>query len=254
VASVGLQAACLGQCDPATAYAAGGVEAEGEPLWQSELERNDAYLNEDRVGQAPSQYSKAQAETAEEQVRAQEVRQDDFDSALHPPVDPEQRGVPARSSEPTDGSVERSNAAGPPDTAGHPGVSGAQELTDFGGSALPGVSTTRAPVAEYDVGSYKELKSRSVVGDQIEIHHVPQAHPAGQVVPGYDYVDAPSIALPTEEHGTIPTFKGSYDGSPQDLLDHDIENLRNLTNAPDESIDQLTSLIGRTYPGSFGGE
>jgi hypothetical protein len=144
VASVGLQAACLGQCDPATAYAAGGVEAEGEPLWQSELERNDAYINEERVGQAPSQYSKAQAETAEEQVRGQEVRQEEFDRTLHPAVDPEQRGAPATSSEPSveaDGSTARGNSARPTDvgrgevpaeTGGTNDPAGADRMTNPG--------------------------------------------------------------------------------------------------------------------------
>jgi hypothetical protein len=81
-------------------------------------------------------------------------------------------------------------------------------------------------VQPYEVGRYADLVKRSQVGDQLAIHHVPQGTPAGQVIPGYSYPNAPAIALPAEEHNLIPNLKGSYSGSAQDLLARDIGNLR----------------------------
>lgn len=88
---------------------------------------------------------------------------------------------------------------------------------------------------------------------QLDIHHVPQAQPAGQVIGGYSYNDAPAIALPVEEHAFFPNLKGVYSGTPQDLLSRDIENLRDFTNAPEYSIQQLFDLVQSTYPERFGG-
>jgi hypothetical protein len=108
-------------------------------------------------------------------------------------------------------------------------------------------------VGPYDVGTYGELLGRSEVGDQLDIHHVPQGRPASQVVPGYSYADAPAIALPAEEHDLIPNQKGTYSGTPEELLTRDIGNLREYTNAPEDAIQELIGLIQRTYPGIFGG-
>ncbi len=103
-------------------------------------------------------------------------------------------------------------------------------------------------VKPYDVGTYSELKRRSRRHDQIDIHHVPQSHPASQVVPGYSRKDAPSIALPKEEHASIPTKKGSYDGTPSDLIAKDIHDLREYTQAPEDSIAALEELIEELLP------
>jgi hypothetical protein len=110
-----------------------------------------------------------------------------------------------------------------------------------------------AAVRAYQVGTYDDLKVLSGVGDQLDIHHVPPGKPAGQVIPGYSYSDAPVIALPAEEHGLIPNRKGEFTGTPEDLLSRDLENLREFTNAPESSIQQLRDLVTRTYPGSFEG-
>ena len=91
-----------------------------------------------------------------------------------------------------------------------------------------------------------------MVGDQLDIHHVPQAQPAGQVIGGYSYGDAPAIALLAEEHGIIPNLRGIYTGTPQDLLPRDIGNLRDFTSAPESAIQQLVGLVGDTFPEIFG--
>jgi hypothetical protein len=74
------------------------------------------------------------------------------------------------------------------------------------------------------------------------------------VIPGYSYGEAPAIVLPAEEHALIPNLKGRYDGTPEQLLQRDIENLRANTDAPESSLQQLYELVRRTYPGAFGGQ
>ena len=57
----------------------------------------------------------------------------------------------------------------------------------------------------YEVGKYKDLVNKSDPFDDLDIHHLPQKHPAGQIVPGYNPKDGPAIALPKAEHKSIPT-------------------------------------------------
>ena len=99
-------------------------------------------------------------------------------------------------------------------------------------------NSCKDPVQQYEVGQYNELTSRSG-GTGLEIHHAPQGHPAGQAFPGYDYSKAPSIALSHEEHAAIPNLKGPFAGTPQELLDLTVDNLRTFTNAPESAIQQL---------------
>jgi len=89
------------------------------------------------------------------------------------------------------------------------------------------------------------------VGDGLEVHHAAQAHPASQVIPGYDRATAPSIALPYKEHRRIPTQKGPYEGTPRDLLAKDINDLRRHTNAPNKALRELIDLNKKCYPGAF---
>ncbi|ALM52427.1 RHS repeat-associated core domain-containing protein [Halomonas huangheensis] len=103
----------------------------------------------------------------------------------------------------------------------------------------------------YEVGAFDDLQSRSQVGDGLDIHHVAQKHPAGQVIPGYDLKTAPSMAVPSAEHRAIPTLRGEYSGSPRELLAKDVRDLRNYTNAPNSAIQDLISLNKEMYPNSF---
>lgn len=64
-------------------------------------------------------------------------------------------------------------------------------------------------VEKYEVGLFNDLKNRSEVGDGLDVHHVSQKQPAGQVIEGYDPNTAPAIALPSGEHKQIPTLKGT---------------------------------------------
>jgi len=106
-------------------------------------------------------------------------------------------------------------------------------------------------VAKYEVGLFNDLKAKSLVGDGLDIHHVAQSCPATQAIPGYNRLTAPSIAIPQAEHRLIPTISGNYNGAARDLLAKDILDLRNYTNAPNSSLQELIQLNKQTYPNAF---
>lgn len=118
--------------------------------------------------------------------------------------------------------------------------------------AADNVASAAKGVGKYEVGAYDTLKSKSLAGDGLDIHHAMQKNPAGQVVGGYNPATGPSIAVPRGEHSRIPTLKGEYGGSARDLLAKDIRDLRNNTNAPTSSLRDLIDLNKQTYPGAFG--
>ena len=126
--------------------------------------------------------------------------------------------------------------------------------------ATSALSTTRgegghaekAPVQPYEVGMTKDLWARSVTGDNLSVHHAPQGKPAGQLIDGYDYSNAPGIVLPKGEHADIPNLKGENTaGTPRQQLAQDIRNLRNYTNAPNSSLQQLIDLNKFIWPEQF---
>ncbi|MCU4391658.1 RHS repeat-associated core domain-containing protein [Acinetobacter courvalinii] len=106
-------------------------------------------------------------------------------------------------------------------------------------------------VSKYEVGSFNVLKGNSIVGDGLDIHHLMQKNPAKQVIPNYDPLTAPSIALPRGEHAMIPTLKGEYTGSPRSLLAKDIMDMRNYTSAPNRSLIKLIEMNKQMYPTAF---
>ena len=89
------------------------------------------------------------------------------------------------------------------------------------------------------------------MGDKLDIHHVVQKHPAGQVISGYNPKTAPSMAVPRAEHKLIPTLKGPFTGTPRDLLAKDIKDLCNYTNAPPSAINDLIRLNKEMFPDAF---
>jgi len=100
----------------------------------------------------------------------------------------------------------------------------------------------------YEVGQYNVLKANSNPYDALDIHHVMQQNPASQIITGYDYRTAPSIALPEGEHGLIPTIQGQTGLSPRDQLAKDIWDLRQNTNAPNSALQQLIQMNKDYYP------
>jgi RHS repeat-associated protein len=120
-----------------------------------------------------------------------------------------------------------------------------------------GLASTRGegatePVEAYEVGTYSDLKARSVSGDELDIHHTPQGQPASQLIPGYDYENAPAIAVPREEHVQIPNERGTTTApSARSLLARDIRNLRNNTNASNEQLQQLIEFNKQWDPTAY---
>jgi hypothetical protein len=92
------------------------------------------------------------------------------------------------------------------------------------------------------------LKGRSVPGDGLDIHHVPQAHPAEQTIPGYDRKTGPAIALPEDEHAAIPTQRGPATLTPEQQVAKDVNDLRSHTNAPEQSVQQAERNAKDTLP------
>jgi len=108
------------------------------------------------------------------------------------------------------------------------------------------ISKAKTPVQPFEFGPYNELKSRSQPGDNLDIHHVPQGQPAGQVIPNYDYPTGTAIALPRDIHQQIPNQKGPYTGTASDLLNLDSLNLKDA-GVPDKAIQGVVDLAKQTY-------
>ena len=121
----------------------------------------------------------------------------------------------------------------------------------LGIKAVDGAVDAGKGIKAYEVGAYNELKASSMKGDMLDIHHAGQANPMEQIIPGYNRSNAPSISLPANEHQMIPTQKGLYEGAARDQLAKDIRDLRNYTNAPNSSLQELIQLNKDTYPNSF---
>jgi hypothetical protein len=111
-------------------------------------------------------------------------------------------------------------------------------------------SQNRQPVQEYDIGEYKDLQDRSDVGDHLDLHHVPQKHPAGQVIPGYRPETGTAIALNEVTHRAIPRTKGTYTGTPRQLLGNDAWNLRQAGVA-NTYIERLLNMAKAQFPTSY---
>ncbi|MFO0860596.1 MAG: RHS repeat-associated core domain-containing protein [Phycisphaerales bacterium] len=112
----------------------------------------------------------------------------------------------------------------------------------------PASTTASGPVQPYEVAPADQLRARSVVGDDIAIHHVGQAHALEQTVPAYNRATGPAIALPTSEHLPIPNMKGQVNLSPRQILANDIRNLRQYSNAPNSSLKTLVDMNKNMYP------
>ena len=58
-------------------------------------------------------------------------------------------------------------------------------------------------ISPYDTDEAADLKSRLKIGDELDIHHVPDKHLASQTIENYDPNSAPAIAIPKPEHRQI---------------------------------------------------
>ena len=89
----------------------------------------------------------------------------------------------------------------------------------------------------FEVGTFDALKPRQIVGDMLDIHHVPQASPAEQIIPGYLRSKAPSIVLPTIPHRYVLRSSGPFTGTARQLLARDIRSLHGWV--PNSSLQEL---------------
>lgn len=71
------------------------------------------------------------------------------------------------------------------------------------------------------------------------------------LVPGYGRATGPAITVPRAEHVQIPTVRGPVSGSARDQLAKDIRDLRNHTNAPNSSLQELIEFNRKEFPGAF---
>jgi RHS repeat-associated protein len=103
----------------------------------------------------------------------------------------------------------------------------------------------------YKVEPYNQLR-KEASGTGLHAHHVPQAHPAEQVIPGYNRDTAPAILLPAEPHLQIPRRKGIYQGTSVDLILEDLGQLRQrFPDIPQSVLDELSELIRRSLGVDF---
>ena len=82
------------------------------------------------------------------------------------------------------------------------------------------------------------------------VHHVTQAHPSGQIIPGYNPATAPGIMIPKPLHHLLARSRGQFQGSARSLLARDILELRKI-DAPATSLRQLIELNKQLYPGAY---
>ncbi len=130
-------------------------------------------------------------------------------------------------------------------------IGAVEEITFLKVTTQAEAKATSKAVEKYEVGLYNDLKSRSLPGDDLALHHAPQTQPAKQTITDYERWTAPSIALPTAEHKAIPTLKGAATSTPRQQLAKDIRDLRKYTNAPNQSFFDLILLTKKQYPQSF---
>jgi len=117
-------------------------------------------------------------------------------------------------------------------------------LYNRGGSKAP---RHLRPAGDCDGLLYKEAR-----GTGLHAHHVPQAHPAEQVIPGYNRDTAPAILLKAKPHLQIPRRKGIYQGTPVDLILEDLGQLRQrFPDIPQSVLDELSELIRRSLGVDF---
>jgi len=122
---------------------------------------------------------------------------------------------------------------------------------------------TKAPVQDYEVGEYNDLRRRIAANNQkgiYEVHHAPQKAIAGRVIKGYNQGTAPSIVLrkATGEHAAITRAQNTKildrfakDPAAGKLLSRDLHHVRNYTQAPIQQLKRLSRMMKGKYPHVF---
>ena len=126
-------------------------------------------------------------------------------------------------------------------TASHGSTEAAQSNT---------ATSNKGPVQPYEVGEFGDLQKRSVVGDNLDLHHFPQKKPAGQVITGYDAKKGTAMAIPAPQHKKIPTEKGVYTGAPRTLLATDAKKARKA-GVPNKTIQEGINHAKKQHPAEY---
>jgi RHS repeat-associated protein len=120
---------------------------------------------------------------------------------------------------------------------------------DDPGTVLYASSKSGRAARPFLVGPYNELRD-CASGTGMPAHHVPQAHPAQQSIPGYDRNDAPAILLPdSRRHLQMTTMKGTYAEDSRELIAWSLRQLREAwPEMPRKDFLRLVKLISKKYP------
>jgi hypothetical protein len=80
----------------------------------------------------------------------------------------------------------------------------------FNGLCQEGANTASRQedqISPYDSDKAQRLRSKMVIGDDLDLHHVPDKFASLHCVNGYDPQTAPAIALPKSEHRRVSVPK-----------------------------------------------
>ena len=126
----------------------------------------------------------------------------------------------------------------------------ANKQTTAANNTQPVISNTATAVEEYEVGPFNVLRKKSVVGDELDLHHFPAKNAAKQVIPGYNPNTGNAIAIPENIHENIPTQKGVYTGTARGLLSTDANNARKA-GFPGAVVQEAVNKAKAQHPAAY---
>jgi hypothetical protein len=103
----------------------------------------------------------------------------------------------------------------------------------------------------WDFGNYNDLSAQSS-GDDLHIHHYPQATPAEETIPGYDRQAGLAVAVPSDQHMGMNGSNyrsGEFQGSAKDLIDEAKQNMQQYTDIPKTKLGALDREARKRYLG-----
>jgi len=127
----------------------------------------------------------------------------------------------------------------------------------FLGKASPRDSEQRTPRGRAADALRRRRSSFGTVRDEASMRISPRSHCSSarriRIGERTGFDGSNLAALPNDEHSTMygTNIRGTYSGSPAELLDKTITDLRNYTMAPNSALSQLKSLIKNTHSRSF---
>ena len=115
------------------------------------------------------------------------------------------------------------------------------------------ININNGPVAIYDVGTYIELQRRSLVGDNIDIHHVPAGDFMINNFPEYVYKNGNCIALTKEQHLQFHKefgYRSNMDLTLNQTLARTVRQLRTI-GVPNDINRQIIDNVVLSYQSEF---